>query len=145
MALRDAAKQPYWAGQIEIQADVVGALALCAEGKSQECLEALRQAAAREDATEKHVVTPGPILPARELLADMLLEAGEPGKALKEYEAVLVKEPHRYRAVAGAMRAADEAGDAEKARVLAVELLAQAAQENADRASLHAAKELSTN
>jgi hypothetical protein len=145
LALRDAAKQPYWAGQIEIQAEVVGALALCAEGKSQDCLEALRQAAAREDATEKHVVTPGPILPARELLADMLLEAGQPGDALKEYEAVLLKEPNRYRAVAGAMRAADEAGDGEKARLHAAALLAQAAEEAGDRTSLRTAKELSTN
>jgi hypothetical protein len=145
LALRDAAKQPYWAGQIDIQAAVVGALALCAEGMSQECLEALRQAAAREDATEKHVVTPGPILPARELLADMLLEAGQPGEALKEYEAVLLKEPHRYRAVAGAMRAADETGDEEKARLHADALLAQAAEEAGDRVSLQMAKELSTN
>jgi hypothetical protein len=145
LALRDAAKQPYWAGQIEIQADVVGALALCAEGKSQECVEALRQAAAREDGTEKHVVTPGPILPARELLADMLLEAGLPGEALKEYEAVLLKEPNRYRAVAGAMRAADDAGDGEKARLHAAALMAQAADDAGDRASLRSARDLSTN
>jgi hypothetical protein len=145
LALRDAAKQPYWAGQIEIQADVVGALALCAEGQSENCLKSLRQAAAREDATEKHVVTPGPMLPARELLADMLLEAGQPGEALKEYEAVLVKEPHRYRAVAGAMQAADATGDRNEARQHAVDLLAQAAEETADRASLRKAKELSTN
>jgi hypothetical protein len=143
LALRDASKHPYWAGQIEIQADVVGALALCAEGKSQECVEALRQAAAREDATEKHVVTPGPILPARELLADMLLQAGQPGEASKEYEAVLDKEPHRYRAVAGAMRAADEAGDGAKARSHAAALLAQAVEGAGDRASLETAKQLS--
>lgn len=144
LALRDAAKQPYWAQQIEIQADVVGALALCAEGKSQDCLEALRQAAAREDATEKHVVTPGPILPARELLADMLLEADEPGEALEEYEAVLLKEPHRYRAVAGAMRAAEQSGDVETARLHAAELLAQASEEAGNRHALGEAKELTT-
>lgn len=145
LALRDATKHPYWTQQIEIQAEVVGALALCAEGKSDECLEALRQAADREDATEKHVVTPGPILPARELLADMLLEADRPGDALAEYEAVLLKEPHRYRAVAGAMRAADGAGDAEKARLHAADLLAQAAEGAGDRDSLRMAQNLSTN
>jgi hypothetical protein len=142
LALRDSAKQPYWAGQIAIQADVVGALALCAEGKSQECLDALRQAAEREDATEKHVVTPGPILPARELLADMLLDSGQPAEALKEYEAVLLKEPHRFRATAGAMQAAEQAGDAAKAREHAADLLAQAADAPRNRASFQKAEEL---
>src|SRR5262249_60203415 len=61
VALRDAAraaKLDYWAGQIDIQAAIVGALALCAEGKSDGCITELRSAAAREDATQKHVVTP---------------------------------------------------------------------------------------
>ena len=65
----------------------------------------MRRAAAREDGTEKHVVTPGPIIPARELLADHLLASGQTGAALQEYEAVLNKEPNRYRAVQGRARA----------------------------------------
>src|SRR5262249_45195646 len=78
-ALRDAARAvPYWAGQIDIQAALIGALALCAEGKSDACITELKAAATREDATEKHVVTPGPLLPARELLAETLLAAGKP-------------------------------------------------------------------
>lgn len=139
-ALRDAMPVPYWAEQIDIQADVVGALALCADGKTQDCIDALRQAAAREDATEKHVVTPGPILPARELLADTLLMDGEPGKALQEYEAVLAKEPNRYRAVAGAMQAAEMSGDPDKMHAHAAHLLEQAAEADSDRPSLAQAK-----
>jgi hypothetical protein len=121
LALRDAAKEAklgYWAEQIDIQADIAGNLALCAEGKSDACIEEMRKAAAREDATEKHVVTPGPIIPARELLADLLLASGKAGEALQEYEAVLNKEPNRYRAVLGAARAASRAANESRARDL---------------------------
>jgi hypothetical protein len=142
VALRDATKLAYWAGQIDIQAEVVGALALCAEGKTQACIEALGAAAGREDATEKHVVTPGPILPARELLADTLLASGKAGEALAQYEAVLAKEPNRYRAIAGAMQAARESGDSEKARAHADALVKQAANADSERPSLADARRL---
>lgn len=142
IALRDATNLPYWVDQIDIQADVVGALALCAGNEEAACIEALRQAAAREDATEKHVVTPGPILPARELLADTLLAGGQPGEALLAYEAVLVKEPNRYRAIAGAMEAAVQTGDSEKARAYADDLITQVAEADAGSASLAEAKRL---
>ena len=56
--------------------------------------------------TDKAVVTPGPIAPARELLGDMLLELKQPTAALKEYQAVMKKEPNRFRAIYGAARAA---------------------------------------
>lgn len=117
--LRDAAtalKLDYWAAQIDIQASVVRALARVASGSTEEGFAALREAAAREDATEKHVVTPGPLLPARELLASALLEAGRPADALREFEAVLAKEPNRLRAVAGAAQAAQRSGHTDKAR-----------------------------
>jgi hypothetical protein len=142
LALRDAAKHPYWIEQIDIQADVVGALALCADNQPQDCLQALKEAAAREDATEKHAVTPGPILPARELLADKLLEFNQPGDALREYEAVLIKEPNRYRAIAGAMEAANQAKDVERARSHAAHLVKQAATAVSQRPSLQKAKQL---
>jgi len=120
LELRDAAnalKLPYWPGQIEIQADVVRGLATIAEGKADEGIEILRQAATREDATEKHVVTPGPLLPAREVLAGALLDAGKSADAVREYEAVLTKEPNRLRATAGAALAAERSGDMQKARL----------------------------
>ncbi len=119
MQLRDAAtalKITYWAEQIEIQSEVVRGLATIAEGKAGDGIEILRQAAMREDATEKHVVTPGPILPAREVLAGALLDAGKSADALREYEAVLAKEPNRLRATAGAALAAERSGNTQKAR-----------------------------
>ena len=116
LKLRDAATG-YWAGQIEIQSEVVRGLATIAEGKTDEGIEILRQAAVREDATEKHVVTPGPLLPAREVLANALLDAGKPADALREYETVLTKEPNRLRATGGAGLAAERSGDKQKARL----------------------------
>jgi len=117
-ALRDAAvalKIGYWVEQIAIQAEVVQGLATCAAGKHVEGIAILRKAAAREDATEKHAVTPGLLLPAREVLAETILTFGKPADALLEYKAVLAKEPSRYRAFAGAAQAAGRAGDAKEA------------------------------
>jgi predicted Zn-dependent protease len=129
IALRDVAKErklAYWAEQIDIQADVVKGLAVVAEGKRAEGTELLKAAAAREDATEKHAVTPGPLLPAREVYADLLLEAKQGPDALREYEAVLAKEPNRYRAMLGAAKAARLAGDAAKAQAYMKQLREQA-------------------
>jgi hypothetical protein len=145
ISLRDAAKElklSYWVEQIDIQAEVVGGLSHCADGKMSDCIAEVRKAAAREDATEKHVVTPGPILPARELLADYLLVSGQPREALTEYEAVLAKEPNRYRAIAGAMQAAEKAGDEQKARLFATDLVKQAAGADTQRPVLDQAKRL---
>ena len=87
---------------------MVGALALCAEGKSAECIEGLHRpppcARTRPRSTSSR---PGPLVPARELLAEMLLDARSRfADALREYEAVMAKEPNRYRTLAGAMAAA---------------------------------------
>jgi hypothetical protein len=107
--LRQATKVPYWQEQVAIQGEVVQGLALRAEGKGAEGIAVLRKAAAREDATEKHAITPGPIVPARELLAYVQLEAGDAVSALRDFQSVLEREPNRLRAVAGAVRAAKEA------------------------------------
>ena len=70
----------------------------------------MRGAAELEDGTEKNAITPGPIAPARELLGEMLLEMHEPAQALPAFEATLQKEPNRFRALAGAARAARASG-----------------------------------
>jgi hypothetical protein len=114
--LRAATKVPYWIEEIGIQAEVVQGLALRAEGKGPQGLEVLRKAAAREDATEKHAITPGRLVPARELLAYIELESDDAAAALRDFETVLERDPNRLRAFAGAARAAERAGDAKKAR-----------------------------
>ena len=133
-------KLGYWAEQTEIQAKVATAWVLRAEGQDAGALAALRAAADHEDRTEKHVVTPGPFIPARELLGDLLLELKRPGEALVEYEASMAKEPNRFRGVYGAARAAELAGDREKARTHYGHLLQQVGAGAADRPELRQAK-----
>ena len=122
-ALGEATKVPYWIEQIAIQAEVVQGLAARAEGNTAQGLVILRKAADREDATEKHVITTGPLVPARELLAYMEIEAGEAKLALGNFESVLQREPNRYRSFAGAARAAERAGDSRKAAEYSKRLL----------------------
>jgi tetratricopeptide (TPR) repeat protein len=88
------------------------------------------------------VVTPGPILPAREILADILLKQGRPEEALAEYGAVLLKEPNRYRALAGAAQAAQEAGNMKKALVHTEHLIAQVGAAGSEHASLELARDI---
>lgn len=133
-------KLGYWAEQTEVQAKVATAWALRAEGKDAEAVAALRAAADHEDRTEKHVVTPGPILPARELLGDLLLDLKRPAEALVEYETAIAKEPNRFRGVFGAGRAAELAGDREKARRHYGHLIHLVGDGAADRPELRQAK-----
>lgn len=118
----------YWVEQIDIQIDAASGWAVFHAGQSDEGIAALRQAADREDTSEKHAVTPGPLLPARELLATALLERGDAAGALREFQAVLKKEPKRLRAMAGATIAAERSGATQLARDLADELVRQTAQ-----------------
>jgi len=118
-AIRDRLAQqeePYWAGQVAIQLRSASAWLGFAEGRPMEALAEMRAAAEMEDATEKSAVTPGPLAPARELVGEMLLQMKEPAGALKEFEATLEHEPNRFRALSGAARSAQLAGDRQKAR-----------------------------
>lgn len=135
-------KVGYWAEQSEIQAAIVHAWALKAEGKNDEALAAMRTAADREDATEKHVVVPGPMIPARELLGDMLMELGKPADALAQYEASIGKEPNRFRGLYGAALAAEKSGDAKRARAHYAKLASVTKGSNGGREELARAREL---
>ena len=121
-----ASGETYWAEQIAIQR--LGALAWLAlsDGRAADALAQMREAAVREDATEKSVVTPGPLAPARELLGDLLMALGRPAEALAEYRRTLAKEPGRFRALDGARSAALAAGDGAAAARYAVDLHALA-------------------
>ena len=112
----------YWATQVETQVMEVQALAAKAEQKNDEALRIMRTAADEEDAVEKIPITPGPIVPARELLAGLLLEMKRPQEALVEYEASLALAPGRRASLAGAAKAAELAGDTVKSQKLAAAL-----------------------
>jgi tetratricopeptide (TPR) repeat protein len=110
------ANQPYWAEQAAIQQQVGAAWLQLAEGRNDDALRTMRAAADREDATDKHPVTPGPLAPARELLGEMLLLLDRPAEALAEFERSQQKEPNRLRGFYGAARAAELSGRHEVAR-----------------------------
>jgi tetratricopeptide (TPR) repeat protein len=110
------AKIGYWPAQIEIQRRVAAGWLARAEGRNDEATRLLKEATDLEAATDKHPVTPGAVLPARELYADLLLELGRPAEALAEYEAAVAIAPNRAYPLAGAVRAADAAGQRDKAR-----------------------------
>ena len=81
-----------------------------AEGKEDEALKLMRDAAEEEDAVEKRPVTPGAIVPAREQLGDLLLEAKRPQEAITEFDRALTIAPQRRGAVIGRARAGELAG-----------------------------------
>ncbi len=114
--------ESYWSEQVAIQA--LSAQAWLAHARQQDsvALARMQEAATREDATEKSAVTPGPLVPARELLGDLLMELTQPAAALKAYRTTLEKEPNRFRAVEGASRAAAASGDHAAASAYATQL-----------------------
>ena len=108
-------KDIYKANQVEIQIKASEAWILFKEGKNKKALELMNTAADMEDATEKHPVTPGEVIPARELLGDMLLQMGNPVNAFKVYEEDLKRHPNRFNGLYGAALAAEKSGDGAKA------------------------------
>jgi hypothetical protein len=87
--------ESYWAEQVSIQHVAASAWLDLARHRDSAALSAMREAAAREDATEKSAVSPGPLAPSRELLGDMLAVLDKPDEARAEYRATLKKEPNR--------------------------------------------------
>jgi hypothetical protein len=117
------ANERYWARQVEIQATAVSAWSALAAAKKEDALRQMELAANMEDGTEKSVVTPGPLSPARELLGEMLLEMNKPAKALVQFEATLKKEPRRFRSLYGAAHAAQLSGSSDLSQKYFGELL----------------------
>jgi hypothetical protein len=134
------AKESYWADQVEIQRRSAAAWAAQAEGKHDEALTLMRSAADLESSTEKRPVTPGPIVPARELLGELLLDLNQPAQALSEFEASLRTEPNRLNGLYGAARAAELSGDRAKAKTYYTNLVALCEQADTERPELMTAK-----
>ena len=130
----------YWANQVEVQRLAVAAWTALARGARDDALKSMQASADLEDSMEKHIVTPSPVVPARELLGDMLLELKRPAEALAAYEASAVREPNRLRGIYGAAQAAALGGDRDKARSYYARLAALAAGANPGRPELQQAK-----
>lgn len=106
----------YWPVIVRAQRLAVEAWIAHGEGRHAEADRLAAEAAALEETVEKHPVTPGPLLPARELQGDLLLVHGRPAEAQRAYEANLAREPNRARSLYGAALAAQRAGDRDAAR-----------------------------
>ena len=112
----DQAKDDYWAKQVEVQRLAASGILAHAQGNDKQAVELVRAAADLDASMDKHPATPAEVLPARELLADLLLELNDPAAALKEYEQSVSTERNRFRSVLGIARAAKQTGDTAKAR-----------------------------
>ena len=111
----DAPSKSYWADQVKIQKTAVKAWLTFAQGEKNKALAIMNEAAGFEDATEKSPITPGELLPVREMLGDMLLEMGQPEEAFKNYEQALQRNPNRFNTIYGAGKSAELAGKTKEA------------------------------
>lgn len=133
-------KDSYKASQLQIQLTTGEAWILLKEGKKADAIKLMNRAADMEDKTEKHPVTPAEVLPARELLADMLLQLNKPAEALTMYEAVLKKQPNRFNALYGAAIASERINNNGKAMDYYTQLIAISITSGSNRPELENAK-----
>src|SRR4029077_6989235 len=109
-------KDSYKANEVAIQIKTSTAWISFKEEKNNEAMSLMNIAADMEDATEKSPVTPGEVIPARELLGDMMMQMGNTSKALTAYEDDLKKHPNRFNGLYGAGLAAEKSRNIEKAK-----------------------------
>ena len=133
-------KEKYYADQVLVQLKTSEAWIAWKEGKNELALERMKEAADLEDKTQKHPVTPGEVLPARELLADMLVQMGKPGEALVAYELNLKNHNNRFNGLYGAAVAAERSKDLNKAFSYYQQLTASANATRSTRPELAQAK-----
>ena len=133
-------KDLYKSKEVEIQIKTGEAWIQFASGNQIVALNTMKLAADMEDSTEKHPVTPGEVLPARELLGDMLLQLKQNENALQAYEAVLKKSPNRFNSLYGAGKAAEKSGDYQKAIFYYKQLSTIADSANSNRPELSEAR-----
>ncbi len=105
----------YWAVQVEIMRLSAMAWQEYQNGSKKKALNIMQRAAGLEASTEKHPVTPGEILPARELLGDMLLDMGRYSEAIEAYRAALQRSPNRLNSLYGAGHSAELSGNKNEA------------------------------
>jgi tetratricopeptide (TPR) repeat protein len=110
------AKDNYWATEVGVQHQAALAWIAFGRGNKEAALAQMRAAADMEDASGKHPVSPGRLIPARELLAEMLMQNGNPAEALAQYERSQINDPNRLRSLYGAGLAAAQSNNRDRAR-----------------------------
>jgi tetratricopeptide (TPR) repeat protein len=139
-ATLQGADQSYWADRTEEQMLAVSAWVALKEGDRDRAVKFMRAAADSEDSSIKHVAMENRLFPFRELLAELLLETGQPAASLSEFEVALKQTPNRFRGFWGAARAADAAGDHQKATEYFGKLVELAKNADTDRPEIVQAK-----
>src|SRR3954462_312070 len=139
-AALEKSNQSYWADRSEEQVLAISAWVALKEGAPDQALRFMRAAADGEDGSVKHVAMENRLYPLRELFAELLLETGQPAAALSEFEAGLHQTPNRYRAFLGIARAANAAGDRQKASEYYGKLVDLAKNADTDRQDIREAK-----
>jgi Tfp pilus assembly protein PilF len=129
-----------WRTQVAIERQIAEAWLAFAEGRNDQALATMRAAADLDDSSEKHPVTPGALLPAREQLGELLLEQGKAAEALAEFEASLKRAPRRLAGLYGAARSARLAGDEAKARAYYADLAKLTESADGSRAEIREAR-----
>lgn len=133
-----ATRSPYWATQVEIQRMSLEAWIAFLGGDTDGGLSRMREAAALETTTEKSPVTPGEVLPASELLGEMLAEQGLYEEALDAYRVVLDRSLLRLNSLFGAGQALEAMGDREAAGAYYAEIVAMGGEGSARPSIRHA-------
>ncbi len=136
----EKSNQSYWADRTEEQMQAVSAWVALAEGARDQAVKLMRAAADGEDGSVKHVAMENRLYPMRELLGELLLEMGQAAPALREYEAALRENPNRYRGLYGAARAAEAAGDRQRAAGYFEKLVALASKADTARPEIARAR-----
>jgi tetratricopeptide (TPR) repeat protein len=147
-ALKDklsAANNTYWANQVEVQRLGAAGILAHVQGDNTKAVELVRAAADLEATMDKHPATPSSVLPARELLGDLLLELNQPAAALTEYKEMLRTDPNRFRSILGEARAAKQSGDMAAAHDAYQKLVALSKPAGPERPELAEAKAYLTN
>jgi hypothetical protein len=139
-AALEKSNQSYWADRSEEQMLAISAWVALKEGAPDQALRFMRAAADGEDGSVKHVAMENRLYPLRELFAELLLETGQPAAALSEFEAALNQTPNRYRAFLGIARAANAAGDRQKASEYYGKLVDLAKNADTERQDIREAK-----
>ncbi len=134
------ANQSYWAEQVEIQILAASAWIAEAKGQKEEALKFMRAAADLEDNSEKHIAMENRLYPMRELLGDLLMEQHQFAQALTEYETALQSTPNRLRGLYGAAKAAQGAGQPEKATTYFSKLVELTKDADGERTEIREAK-----
>ncbi|MBR0939503.1 hypothetical protein [Bradyrhizobium jicamae] len=135
----------YWANQVEVQRLAAAGILARARGDDKSAVSLLRAAVDLDATMDKHPATPSSVLPARELLGDLLLDLNQPAAALMEYRAMLSTDPNRFRSLLGEARAAKQMGDAVTARDAYQKLVALSKPDGAMRPELAEATSYLTN